>query len=75
MSGPDIVMPAQTRVLLALIAVCERDGRATVRSVATEVGRAVRTTYDRLLDLRDVGLVDWEEGKAGTLRPTVRRVA
>lgn len=60
-------------VLLALVDVYERDGRATVRRVALRAGRSVATTHGHLVTLRDVGLVEWETYHAGTLRPLVRR--
>lgn len=69
-----IVSPARTRVLLALIAVYERDGRATVSSVAAEAGRSVVVTHSRLVELRRLGLVTWTDGTAGTLRPAVKVV-
>lgn len=74
-SATGIVSPATTRVLLAVVAVHQRDGRSTIRSVATQAGRCVATTYRHLLRLRDLGLVAWDETKVGTLRPTVREVS
>lgn len=67
--------PARLRVLHALIAVWERDGRATVRSVADEAGRSLSVTWTHLLRLRLAGLADWWPDHEGTLRPTVRIVA
>lgn len=67
---PD-VSPARTEVLLALIAVYQRDGRATVPAVALRAGRSRSTTHRLLVGLKDLGLCDWPEGAAGTLRPTV----
>lgn len=78
MSAPStFISPAQTRVLLALLRVYERDGRATVRSVAAEAGLASygRVQETHLSRLADAGLIAWEPGKAGTLRPLVGVVA
>lgn len=58
------------RVLLALL-----ERRHTIRSLADELD----TTFDQarrsLLRLRDAGVVTWEPGAGGTLRPLVRPVA
>lgn len=62
---------AATSTLLALLRVYERDGRATVRSVADERGVALSSAYRLLDELRNEGLVTWEDGQAGTLRPLV----
>lgn len=69
------ITPARLRVLTALIAVWDRDGRATVKSVADEVGRGLSATWVQLVHLRRAGLAQWQDGHAGTLRPTVRIVA
>lgn len=67
------ITPGRTGVLLALLRVYERDGRATVQSVVDEAGlSSVGGTYQHhLVPLRDAGLVDWEPNRAGTLRPLV----
>lgn len=69
---PGAVSPAQTRLVLAVLAVHQRDGRATVRSVMDEAGlRSPGSLVQRLRSLRDLGLIAWEDGHAGTLRPGV----
>lgn len=69
------VTPAQLRVLLALVAVYERDGRATVRDVQRQAGLASPNTTDaHLRRLRRDGFATWADGRSGTLRPLVRRV-
>lgn len=70
----ELVSPARTRVLLGLLHVHERDGRATVRSLADETGRSINPTHRHLRRLRDAGLVAWTPGSAGTLRPLVTPV-
>ena len=60
-----------TRVLLAVLT----QDRPTVRSVAAEVGRSVSKTHEELVKLRAAGLVKWDAGKTGTLRPIVAVVA
>lgn len=67
----DVISPARTRVLLALINVYQRDGRATVREVAEAADKSPSTAYTMLLRLRDMGLVYWQPEHAGTLRPAV----
>lgn len=72
----EAVTPPELRVLIALLKVYERDGRATVRSVAQAAGlRGPGSTLGHLRRLRLRGLVAWEDGRTGTLRPAVRRVA
>lgn len=79
LTEPSVVigMPssAELRVLLALVHVVERDGRATVRTVADAAGLASKATAHRhLRGLRALGLVTWTPRTLGTLRPLVRRV-
>lgn len=75
MIPPGAVRPAVTRTMLALVAVYERDGRATVRTVVAELGYGVSSVsraHTHLLELRERGLVGWEG--PGTLRPLVAPV-
>lgn len=66
----------QTRVLVSLLRLHETYGRATCRAIAADIDRSHTTVYEHLKRLRAEGLVTWEgDGKDGTLRPTVRRVA
>lgn len=67
------VSDAQARVLLAVIRLHQRDGRATVRGIAKETGRALSTVHPALVRLRNRGLVT--DGEHGTLRPLVWPVA
>lgn len=70
-----MISSSQTRVPVALIAVYQRDGRATVRSVVAEAGmKSPGSALRPLKLLRDAGLIAWEPGKAGTLRPLVQPV-
>lgn len=68
------VSPAGTEVLLALVAVHARDGRATVRAVAAAAERGVSATHVHLMRLRGLGLVAWDPPRQGTLRPLVAAV-
>jgi predicted transcriptional regulator len=61
---------AHTRTLLAVYT----QTHPTVRSVAAEIDRSVTVTYRKLQRLRAEGLVAWEDGQAGTLRPLVAEV-
>lgn len=67
----EYVNPASTRVLLALVRVHARTGRATVREVAAEAGRSIARTHLHLERLKETGLVAWEVEQDGTLRPLV----
>lgn len=63
-----IISPATTRVLLALLRVQVRDGRATVQSVQREAGlRSTNNTHRHLRCLVDLGLVTWPEHTNGAL--------
>lgn len=62
-------------VLMALIRVYARDGRATVRSVAEEAHRSVQVIHGRLGSLSERGLVAGTgDGTTGALRPLVQWV-
>lgn len=63
--------PALVATMNALLIVHARDGRATVRSVAAARGVTVGPIYEQLSRLRDLGLVAWEDGVGGSLRPAV----
>lgn len=65
---PD-VNPTATAAFVALHRLYALTGRATVREVAMAAGLPFTSTWEALCDLRDAGLVSWEPGKAGTLRP------
>lgn len=67
----DVLSPARTRVLLALIRVYQRDGRATVRGVADEAGVHLSTAYTHLCSLLEAGLLARVSKTGGTLRPLV----
>jgi hypothetical protein len=71
----DVLPAAQARTLVALIRVYNRAGRATVRDVVHEDGRAISTVHLSLRLLRRRGLVRWTEGQHGTLTPLLWPVA
>lgn len=56
-----------TRVLLAVV----NQRRPTVPSLVDELHKSKSTIHFHLMNLRRLGLVTWEHGKAGTLRPKV----
>lgn len=60
---------AETRVYFALVATYREQGRATLRDVAARVGMSLSQTHLAVRQLAEAGLVAWEEGKSGTLRP------
>lgn len=61
-----------TRLLVATIRVYARTGRCTIREAAAEAGyHSVGNSMEYMRQLRDLGLVSWEDQHAGTLRPTV----
>jgi DNA-binding IclR family transcriptional regulator len=62
----DMVRGSAARALLALVG-----GAQTVRQVADTAGMSYATAWRYLVVLRRLGLVSWESGKDGTLRPMV----
>lgn len=62
---------ASTRVLLAVLAL---PAPRTVTDVAESAGMPRTTTYGHLRRLKYLGLVAWDEHRAGTLRPAVQIV-
>lgn len=67
----DVICPAATDVLLALMRLHHKQGWASVRTVGQVVGMSGSTAFHHLRVLREFGLVDWEPARAGTLRPLV----
>lgn len=57
-----------TRVLLAVV-----DGATTYAELIEATGLSRSTIHQHLHALRDEGLVDFDAGKQGTLRPRVTR--
>lgn len=76
MTGIDL-HPSAIRILVALVRVHARNGRATVRELVEPSGlRSTHSVHRHLETLREQGFVAWEDGCArGTLRPLVREVA
>lgn len=73
MLPPGALDPDLTATLTALVTVHERDGRATVRTVATAAGTSAAVAHAHLRQLVDLGLA--EHPAAGALHPTVTVVA
>jgi DNA-binding IclR family transcriptional regulator len=70
-------LPAGARTLTAtdaLVLAAVAHGSRTVRGAAADAQVPATTAYGSLTRLRDLGLVAWEDGKAGTLRPLVAAV-
>lgn len=59
--------PRKAAVLAACLGGC-----TSFREVASKAGVPLSSTFAFLLELRRQGMVDWEKGKAGTLRATCR---
>lgn len=67
---PGLVGDGETRALLAVLA-----GARTTNAVAAACGWTSRSSaWVNLIRLRERGLVAWEPGRSGTLRPLVRTV-
>lgn len=62
-----------TRVLCAVIQLAACQPTVTVRDVRDATGiKSTATVWKYLLRLRREGLVTWQPGRSGTLRPLVR---
>lgn len=59
-----------TRVFLSLIG----QRRATIRSIGAEIYMSAPAVHEYLCQLRQAGLIIWDDGKHGTLRATSRTV-
>lgn len=66
---PGALSPALTRVVLATIEVYQRDGRATVRTIAAQADRSLAPTQHQIERAIGRGLLTAESGRHGTLRP------
>ena len=69
MTGPEVLGDTSARVLGAVLA-----GARSVREVQARVGHSTSTVHRHLQLLERAGLVSWEPGRHGTLRPTMRAV-
>jgi sugar-specific transcriptional regulator TrmB len=61
------MITSEAAVLFAVL----HQTRPTVRSVAEATKLSISHAYHCLCELRVKGLVIWEEGRAGTIRPNV----
>lgn len=71
----DAIPRARTAVLLALVRRHEAGQRTVIDDLVADLGRNRMVVHSHLLALRADGLVAWERGQKGTLRPLVRVVA
>jgi predicted transcriptional regulator len=65
----DVIPPEATEVMIALLAVYHRDGRATVSTVAWQSSKSRGVVHVHLDHLEAAGLI--ARGGAGQLRPLV----
>lgn len=73
-AGSEFLSTAEIRVLMALVTLYEREGRATVKGVTDLAGlRSTSTTHQHLTRMRRKGFVSWHQGAQGTLRPLLQR--
>lgn len=56
----------------SVLAACLRADRLTVRGIANATGLSVSHTHFYLRQLREDGMVDWDQGRTGSLRLTCR---
>ena len=70
-TDPDGLSRLQLRVLLAVWFLAKRHAPVTLKAVCGMVGhKSNAAVWSRLMELRDAGLVTWQTGQHGTLRPT-----
>lgn len=65
---------AALRLLLALCLATQQGQTPSVRDLCRMLGRDINTVHQRLVRLRQLGLVTWEYGRGRTLRPLVRLI-
>ena len=71
----DRIGPTRLRVLALVVAARDRGRTPTVKGMARQLGLRVHNGVAvHLRALRRLGLVEWDAGKGGTLRPTCRFV-
>lgn len=75
MRPEEAMQPTRAAVLVALLSIFAESGRVTVREISDEVDISTSTCHAHLLVLRRDGLIAWEPGRDGTLRPLVRAEA
>jgi hypothetical protein len=68
--GPCDVGTAGTLVMREVLL----QSRPTIPSIGLALGRTKSSVHNSLFRLRQLGLVSWEDGRQGTLRPLVRPV-
>lgn len=69
------IPPGAVHALNAIDYVYRRDGRVTILSAMRAAGlKSTSAMHYHVVRLRALGLVTWEPGRMGTLRPTVDRV-
>ncbi len=59
------------RVLIAVIHIYGKERRVTIRKAAELSGCSVASAHASLVHLKKHGLVEWQAGLSGTLRPLV----
>jgi DNA-binding transcriptional ArsR family regulator len=67
--GATVLPPSCLRLLLAVCELADAGGTVTLRRLQRRLGLSPNGVLVALLPLRDAGLVEWEDGRAGTLRP------
>lgn len=72
---PEALGLRDTLVALAIVRIYAEEGRCTFRDVAADVDCSLSTVHLAVDRLVDEGLVAFERGTAGTLRPAARVVA
>lgn len=69
----DALTKSQAVVLVAVIHIHDKKGRVTVRELSARIGfTSTSTIHAHLRRLKDLGLVTWDDGTHGTLRPNVQ---
>lgn len=71
---PDVILAPTTLVFETLYRQFSICGRVTITDLVDELGWSRSTIHWHLRMLRELDLITWDEGRAGTLRPLVRAV-
>lgn len=68
---PPNAMPERRAAILAAVHhIYTAEGRVTVRAVARRFDTSTSSVWPHLRALREARLIDWTDGRRGTMRPT-----
>ncbi len=70
--GAEVLPPSCLRMLLAICELTDAGQPVTLHRLFRRLGISPNGVHRPLAQLRDAGLVEWEDGRQGTIRPKCR---